>query len=176
MKQLATLLIAVLLLPELVTAQSLPQVPQSATSSDADAAWNRLSMLDPDAEVSIASSIASRAHWPLRCQNLRATDQGLSCQIGWMYTRSIDLPRSEVEEVSLDHDRRNFWIGVGAMSALGFALGATESSPGPPRVSNGLLGAGVVGLVSSPFVLMVVDWIPGKTIYRKPLRHAHGSH
>ena len=88
MKQLAILLIALLLLPELVTAQSLPQAPLPATSSDADAAWNRLSMLDPDA----VASIASRAHWPLRCQNLRATDQGLSCQIGWMYTRSIALP------------------------------------------------------------------------------------
>ena len=174
MKQLAILLITVFLLPELVAAQSLPQAPQPATSDDADAAWNRLSMLDPDAQV----SLASRSHWPVRCQNLRVTDQGLSCQIGWMYTRSIDLPRSEVEEVSLHHDRRNFWIGVGAMSALGFALGATESNLGPyqPRVANGLLGAGAVGLVSSPFVLMVVHWIPGKTIYRQPHRHAPGSH
>jgi hypothetical protein len=172
MKQLAILLITVFLLPELVAAQSLPLAPQPATSDDA--AWNHLSMLDPDAQVSIASG----AHWPVRCQNLRVTDQGLSCQIGWMYTRSIDLPRSEVEEVSLHHDRRNFWIGVGAMSALGFALGATESNLGPyqPRVANGLLGAGAVGLVSSPFVLMVVHWIPGKTIYRQPHRHAPGSH
>jgi hypothetical protein len=174
MKQLAILLIAVFLLPERISAQSLPQAPQPAVSDDADAAWNRLSMLDPDARVSIKSG----AHWPVRCQNLRVTDQGLSCQIGWMYTRSIDLPRTEVEEVALRHDRRNLWIGTGAMAAAGFALGASQPNLGPyqARAVNGLIGAGLVGLVSVPFVYAVVHFIPGKTIYRQPPRHAHRSH
>jgi hypothetical protein len=174
MKQLAILVVVIVLQPELVSAQNLPQAPQPAASDDADAAWNRLSMLGPDAQVSVTSS----AHWPVHCENLRVTDQGLSCEFGRMYTRSIELPRSEVEKVSLQHDRRNFWIGVGAMSALGFALGASQTNLGPnePHVVFGLLGAGAVGLVSSPFVFTVVHFLPGKTIYRQPLRRAHGSH
>ena len=174
MKQLAILLVAIFLQPEWVSAQNLPQAPQPAAIADADAAWNRLSMLGPDAEISVTST----AHWPVHCENLRVTDQGLSCEFGRMYTRSINLPRSEVEKVSLQHERRNFWIGVGVMSAAGFALGASKTNLGPnePRVVFGLLGAGAVGLVSAPFVYAVVHFIPGKTIYRQPLRHAHGSH
>ena len=174
MKQLAILLVAILLMPERISAQSLPQAPQPAASDDADAAWSRLSMLAPDAQVSVASA----SHWPVRCQNLRVTDEDLSCQIGWMYTRSIDLPRSEVEKVSLHHDRRNFWIGVGAMSAAGFAIGASKSDLGPyqPRAVNGLIGAGLIGLASAPFVYAVVHFLPGKTIYRQPLRHANSGH
>lgn len=173
MKQLAILLVALFLQPDLVSAQSLPQAPQPTAPDNADAAWNRLSMLDPDARVSITSA----SHWPVRCQNLRVTDQGLSCQIGWMYTRSIDLPRSDVEQVTLHHDRRNLWIGVGAMSAAGFAVGASQSNLGPyqPRAVNGLIGAGLLGLVSVPFVYAVVRFLPGKTIYRQPLRHAQGG-
>ena len=163
MKQLAILLIAVFLLPKPVFAQSLPQAPQPAASDEAN--WDRLSWLDPDSMVSISAD----GHGPIRCANLRIGDQDLSCQSVGFFARSYDLSRSQVERVALRHDKRNFWIGVGVMSAVGFAAGAAQSNLGPyqPRAVNGLIGASLVGFASSPFVFAVVHLLPGKTIYHR---------
>lgn len=164
MKQLAILLIALLLPPQRTFAQSLPDTPHPAASDDAEASWDRLSMLDPSSQVSVTAG----GRGPIRCQDLHVDDQYLSCQSTGIFGRSFDLRRTDIERVALRHDRRNLWIGVGAMSAFGFALGASKSDLGPyqPRALNGLIGAGLIGLVSTPFVWAVVRLLPGKTIYR----------
>jgi hypothetical protein len=169
MKQLAILLVALLLLPQRIFAQSLPDAPHPVASDDAEAGWDRLSMLDPYSQVSITAG----GRGPIRCQDLHVDDQYLSCQSTGMFARSFDLRRTDIERVALRHDRRNFWIGVGAMSAFGFALGASQSNLGPyqPRAVNGLIGAGLIGLASTPVVLTVVRLLPGKTIYHQSSGH-----
>ena len=173
MKQLAILLVVLLLAPRWISAQSLPDAPHPTASDDAEASWDRLSMLAPYAQVSVTAG----GRGPIRCQDLHVDDQYLSCQSTGMFARSFDLRRSDIERVALRHDRRNFWIGVGAMSAFGFALGASQSNLGPyqPRAVNGLIDAGLMGLVSTPFVLTVVHLLPGKTIYRPSFGHAGGG-
>jgi hypothetical protein len=173
MKQLAILLIALFLLPKPVHAQSVPQVPEPVASDADEASWDRLSMLDPGAQISIRAA----GRGPIRCQNVRIGDWELSCDSAGYFARSFDFSRSAIEQVDLRHDRRNFWIGVGAISALGFAVGAAKPNLGPnqPRAVNGLIDASLLGLVSAPFVYATVHWIPGKTIYRRPLHHGGGS-
>jgi hypothetical protein len=163
MKQFAILLTALLLLPKPVFAQNLPSAPQPAATDDAN--WDRLTWLDPDSMVSITAA----GHGPIRCGSLHVADQELSCQSAGLFARSYDLSRSQVERVNLRRDKRNFWIGIGAMSAVGFAVGASQYNlePYQPRVVNGVLGASLLGFASSPFVFAVVHLLPGKTIYRR---------
>lgn len=143
-------------------AQSQPQQPSQADDGD----WNRLSWLTPETEVSVSGP----HRFPFRCSNLQVTDEGLSCESHslWISTRYLELSRSEVRSVSIRHDRRNFWIGVAAMSTLGFVAGATQRDLGPynPPAANGLLVGALTGFATSPFVFAVVPLLPGHTLYK----------
>jgi hypothetical protein len=184
MKHLTFLLATILSLTGNLAAQQLPSAPTPQPSPADDNAWNRLSWITPGTQVSV-----SRAHHlPFRCSDLHVTDQGLSCEFHSIWTSSLDLdlPRAEVRSVSIRHDKRNFWIGVAAMSTVGFVVGASQSNIGPYnyRAENGLIGAALVGFATSPLVIAVVPLLPGHTVYRagslpptpkapKPLRKAH---
>src|SRR5579862_4944976 len=126
---LLTLSIVLVLLPDVMHAQSLPSAPPPNLSDTYD--WSRLERLDPNSQISVTSD---RRH-TIRCQKVSADDRGLSCafQSFWMPSYSFDFSRADIEEVQLRHERRNFWIGVAAFSAAGFAAGAA----GPGATDSG---------------------------------------
>jgi len=166
MKRTRFLIATLLFSSAWMSAQTSIQQPPPQPSLTDDDAWNHLSWLTPETEVSISGP----HHFPVRCINLQVTDEGVSCESHsfWIPTRYFELSRSEVRGVSLRHDRRNLWIGVAALSTAGFAIGASGSSPGPYqyRTENGLIGAGLGGLVSFPLVMAVVPFLPGHNVYR----------
>ena len=166
MKRMTVLLVTLLSLTGILAGQQLPSAPTPIPSQADDDAWNRLSWITPDTQVSVSRP----HHLPFRCTDLRVSDQGLSCEFRSIWTSSLDLdlPRAEVRGVSIRHDKRNFWIGVAAMSTLGFVVGASKSESGPYnyRVENGMIGAGLVGLATTPLVIAVVPLLPGHTVYR----------
>jgi len=166
MKRLGLLIATVLCLPAFTLAQTSAPQPAHQPSQAGDDAWNRLSWLSPDTQVSVSGGHPL----PFRCSNLHVTDQGLSCEFHsvWTSSRYLDLPRSEVRSVSIRHDRRNFWIGVAATSTLGFVVGASKSNIGPYnyRAENGLIGGALLGFATTPLVFAVVPLLPGHTVYK----------
>jgi len=168
MRNLLIFLASTFLLPASVIAQNLPSAPQPSASANQqdDLQWDRMTLLDPDSHVSVTSNRGR-----IRCTNVRVTDDGFSCEFGSIFLppRTIDLPRSDVREVRLRHDRRNFWIGIGATATAGFIIGATGPNLGDTqsRIGSGTLGAALVGFAASPFVYAVTYWLPGHSIYRR---------
>lgn len=157
-----------MLVPETLPAQTPQPTFQPASPGQSD--WDRLSMLDPSSTITVTAA----GHRPFHCRDLSVDNDGLSCSLVGMRfpPRYLDFPRMDVEQVQLRHDRRNFWIGVGAASAAGFALGSWQHNTNDPqaRVGYGLAGAALGGLVSIPFAAVVAHFIPGNTIYRRPAR------
>ena len=104
----------------------------------------------------------------MHCQNVRVIDVGLTCEFeSWLFpTRNYRISRGEIERVGLRHDKRNFWIGVGAASMGGLIFGATRDTVAPRGVAAAEIGT-IFGFGSALFVYPAVRLIPGETIYRR---------
>jgi hypothetical protein len=166
MKQLCLTLIALGCIAGTLPAQTLPDNPQPADSSSAE--WNNVAGLAHDQEI-VVKTTTGRSE---KCLFSGAIDTTLYC--GPYLSRGdgaeYSFPRSEVEQVRLNQQRRNqriiFW-SVTAAGAIWGASGAPAIKTGTPRVLSGLAG-GAVGAFAGAVVGFPASFaIPGKLVYRR---------
>jgi hypothetical protein len=161
MKLFVWTLIAIVALSSAAAAQELPDSPQPAPSVPPGCA--RVQGLARGEEIMVTLHGWSG----IPCLFAGATDTTLFCESPYD-DREYRYDRVEIERVRRNDERRNRQIVVGSLVAAGFIWGvAAPNTTGVPRVLDGLLVAGIAGLLGRVVSLPAELLIPGRLVYRQ---------
>jgi len=174
MKHLPLALLALLLLAPTANTQILPDTP----AAPPDPSWNRLRSLPAGQPVLVTTTDNRCVH----CLFGTVTDTYLFCNPpGNPADVGFRLDRAEIVSVDLDrplnataqgpkHERGYHPAWISSMIAGGLIVGliASQNTNAGKAAQDGLIGAGVVGLIGAPFVFLPQPNSPppyGGTIY-----------
>jgi len=158
------LLLLLIVVPAAAWAQALPNAPQPGSADDAS--WSHVEGLNRGDQIMVSRPGGG---FSTPCRFAGATDGMLFCDAVYG-DPEYKFPRADITKIRRDDKRRNMRIVIGSFAAAGFIAGvAVPPQAGPPRIVNGMIGAGVGAfgglLVSLPVALLV----PGRLVYR----HSH---
>ena len=160
MRQIAIALFTLLLVQPLMPAQSLPDPPAPAP----DPAWSQLQNLRVGQAV-VVTDVENRS---VHCQFAGETDEYLFCNpagnppgVGFRFDRaqvlSVDLDRPDAPQTQVrarEHNYHPAWISSMIAGGLIVGLVASQHTTAGHATEDGLLGAGVVGLIGAPLAFM----------------------
>jgi hypothetical protein len=160
MRRLAIALFALLLMRSPIQAQSLPDAPAPAP----DPAWTGMQSL-PNGQAIVVTDIENRS---VHCLFAGATEEYLFCNpagnppgVGFRFDRaqvlSIDLDRPDAPQTQVrdrEHNYHPAWISSMIAGGLIVGLVASQHTSAGQATEDGLIGAGVVGLIGAPLAFL----------------------
>jgi len=160
MRQIAIALFALSLLRLSAQAQSLPDTPGPAP----DPAWSRLQNL----QIGQAVVVTDAENRSVHCLFAGVAGEYLFCNpagnpagVGFRFDRaqvlSVDLDRPDAPQPQTrprEHNYHPAWISSMIAGGLIVGLVASEHTSAGHAAEDGLLGAGVVGLIGAPLAFM----------------------
>lgn len=159
MRHFAIALLGLSLLPVSMAAQNLPDAPGPAP----DPQWSRLQSL-PAGRPVVVTDVENRS---VHCLFAGVTEEHLFCNpagnppgVGFRFDRaqvlSVDLDRADAPQARAGVRERNYHPGwISCMIAGGILVGIASRDAGAGRATeNGLIAAGVVGVIGAPIAFL----------------------
>lgn len=146
----------------IATSQNVPDSP--APASIADPAWSRLESLLPGQPIIVTAIDGHSVH----CLFTAATDRYLFCNPpenlagrGFRFDHAgvigvdLDLPRSQMTQSAPRHpDCHPAWISSMIAGGIIVGLVASQNTTAGRAAEDGLIGAGIVGLIGAPLAFL----------------------